>query len=180
MNVSIRRMTADDVLAVALIDSMSMALPWSPRTYANEIHASHSRCFVAEAMLDMPLDYAAPPNVPVESFTRPAGQLVVVGMLVMWLILDEAHIATLAVHPQARHTGVGRLLVQAALREAAGEGMTSALLEVRAGNLAAQALYVELGFAEVGRRPRYYKDNGEDAILMTLSPLSESNVLSSP
>jgi ribosomal-protein-alanine N-acetyltransferase len=175
MNVSIRKMTADDVLAVALIDSMSMALPWSPRTYANEVSVSHSRCYVAETVPDAPLEFVAPPNVLVESFTCPAGEPAVVGMLVMWLILDEAHIATVAVHPQVRRAGIGRLLMETALHDAAAEGMKSSLLEVRAGNLAAQTLYRDLGFEEVGRRPRYYKDNGEDAVLMTLSPL-ESNV----
>ena len=58
-----------------------------------------------------------------------------------------------------------------ALEKAYAEGARSVLLEVRAGNEAAQNMYKRFGFEEVGRRERYYKDNNEDAILMTLKRL---------
>ena len=82
--------------------------------------------------------------------------------------IAEAHIATLATHPELRRNGIGRRLLARALQQAAQEGLRSAYLEVRAGNQAAQALYRSFGFVEDGRRPGYYKDNGEDAILMSL------------
>jgi ribosomal-protein-alanine N-acetyltransferase len=59
------------------------------------------------------------------------------------------------------------------LRQAAGLGARSATLEVRVGNPSAQALYRKFGFQIVGRRKGYYKDNGEDALLMTADKLSE-------
>ena len=58
------------------------------------------------------------------------------------------------------------------------EGVVSSFLEVRASNVAAQAMYYKFGYEEVGRRPRYYKDNDEDAILMTLEPLNVERLAS--
>ncbi len=141
----VRRMTAADVPAAAQIDAMSESLPWSERSFRAELETPYSRGWVAET----------------------GGQ--VVGLLILWLVVDEAHIATIAVHPDFRRRGIGRQLLKTALEDAAAEGAKSGLLEVRAGNLAAQELYKQFGFAEVGRRPKYYRDNGEDAVLMTLT-----------
>jgi ribosomal-protein-alanine N-acetyltransferase len=97
----------------------------------------------------------------------------IVGMIVIWMIVDEAHIATIAVHPNFRRQGIAKILVTAGLAEAVKHEMKTVTLEVRAGNLAAQALYRQFGFGSVGIRPRYYKDNAngvtayEDAIIMT-------------
>ena len=92
-------------------------------------------------------------------------------MLVLWLIVDEAHVATIATHPDFRRQGIGEKILTVALKDAAKAGATHALLEVRATNEAAQTMYRKFGFEAVGRRPKYYKDNGEDAILMTLHHL---------
>jgi ribosomal-protein-alanine N-acetyltransferase len=94
-------------------------------------------------------------------------------MIVVWLILDEAHIATLAVHPEFRRKGVGSQLLEAALIEARNKGAREAMLEVRASNHIAQALYKDYGFEVVHRRPRYYRDNNEDALLMNLNNLDD-------
>lgn len=91
----------------------------------------------------------------------------VVAHLVVWWVAGELHIMTLATHPGHRRAGHARGLLQWALKEGTREGAChQALLEVRAGNAAACALYRSLGFDEVGRRRRYYRD-GEDAVLMT-------------
>ncbi len=148
MKINVRRMQTADVPSVVRIDRMSMAVPWPARVYTREVTTAHTRAWVAEAEAE------------------------VVGMLVLWMIVDEAHIATVAVHPQYRRRGVSEALVRTALQEAANEGAVTALLEVRAGNTAAQNLYRKIGFEVVGRRRGYYKDNGEDAILMTLERLS--------
>jgi len=95
----------------------------------------------------------------------------IVGMVVSWVILDELHIATLAVHPDYRRQGIGRLILTEALQDGYRAGTRYALLEVRAGNEAAQNLYRKFGFKTVGLRPKYYKDNGEDAALMNLDDL---------
>jgi ribosomal-protein-alanine N-acetyltransferase len=92
----------------------------------------------------------------------------IVGMLVAWLIVDEIHIATLAVHPEFRRQGIGEKLLLHTLKSARDENVVKSFLEVREGNLAARAMYRKFGFVEDGVRKRYYKDNNEDAILMTL------------
>ncbi|MEW6028193.1 MAG: ribosomal protein S18-alanine N-acetyltransferase [Chloroflexota bacterium] len=150
MTLVVRRMTAPDVPAAAQIDAMSESLPWPERSFRAELETPYSRGWVAET----------------------GGR--VVGLLVLWLIVDEAHIATIAVHPDFRRRGIGRLLLKTALEAVAAEGAKSGLLEVRAGNLAAQELYKGFGFVEVGRRPKYYKDNGEDAVLMNLAHLEKT------
>jgi ribosomal-protein-alanine N-acetyltransferase len=95
----------------------------------------------------------------------------VVAMIVIWIIIDEAHIGSIAVHPDYRRRGIGRRILLQALIEAGKKGATMATLEVRRSNLPAQAMYRQLGFSGVGVRPRYYRDNGEDALLMTLQEL---------
>jgi N6-L-threonylcarbamoyladenine synthase len=89
-----------------------------------------------------------------------------VGFLLADRVRDEVHVLAVAVVPERRRRGIARALVLAALARAAGEGAARAHLEVRAGNAPALSLYRGLGFAEVGRRPRYYTD-GEDALLLT-------------
>ena len=148
MSLIIRGMTIDDVPAAHEIDKSSFTLPWPERSLRFEVSNNPvARCWAAE------LD----------------GR--VVGMLVLWMIIDEAHIATLAVHPDFRRQGIAKQLLVIALEKASEEGAQSALLEVRAGNEAAQTLYQKYGFEVVGRRERYYKDNNEDAVLMTLKRL---------
>jgi ribosomal-protein-alanine N-acetyltransferase len=83
-----------------------------------------------------------------------------------WIVADELQILTVAVHPDERRRGHAARLVQHMLDEGARAKVRVASLEVRASNEPAQALYRKLGFHDVGRRPRYYADNGEDAVLM--------------
>jgi [ribosomal protein S18]-alanine N-acetyltransferase len=149
MNVRIRRMTAADVPVVAQLDRMSFSLPWPEHSFYYEVQDNPAaRCFVGETE---------------------AGRIV--AMVISWLIVDELHVATIAVHPEFRRQGIGQCLLDEALRDGRAAGIQHALLEVRAGNTAAQALYRKFGFEVAGRRPKYYKDNGEDAILMTLEHL---------
>lgn len=147
--ISIRHMKLADVSAVYALDVLSFSLPWSERSFRYEVTGNtNARNWVAE--------------LPQQGTVR------LVGMLVLWFILDEAHIATLAVHPQFRRRGIARRILQTALSAAYKEGARRALLEVRAGNQAALKMYEEMGFEIVGRRNHYYHDNDEDALLMTL------------
>ena len=145
---NIRRMTLDDLAQVVAIDKASFSLPWPERSFRFEISDnSASRAWVAEE----------------------DGK--VVGAIVAWLLVDEAHIATIATHPDFRRRGIASKLLSHALRMMMNEGALTSVLEVRESNLAAQEMYRKFGFEETGRRPRYYKDNSEDAILMTLHDL---------
>ena len=170
--VVIRHMQASDLLQVVLLDHMSFSLPWSPRAFEYELANPMARRWVAETVVENArVRYHAPMSLAVADVEKQPGERAVIGMLVLWLITGEAHIATLAVHPDFRRGGIGRRIIVTALEDAARRGMRSALLEVRAGSIGAQNLYRGLGFEVVGRRPRYYRDTGEDAILMTLSHL---------
>jgi [ribosomal protein S18]-alanine N-acetyltransferase len=96
---------------------------------------------------------------------------------VVWLIIDEAHVATLATHPDFRRLGIGTKLLSHALRHMIDEGARSSFLEVRESNSSAQDMYRKFGYEASGRRPRYYKDNNEDAILMNLASLKAENLI---
>lgn len=155
MEITIRQMTLNDVEQVHAIDVASFSMPWTERSFRFELtENTNSRLYVAE----MRSGGAAPR---------------LAGMIVIWMILDEAHIGTIAVHPDFRRLGIGRRLLAVALLEAAKEQAKQAFLEVRRSNEAAQALYAAFGFEVVGVRPRYYRDNHEDALLMTLFQLDE-------
>ena len=93
------------------------------------------------------------------------------GYLCGSIIGDEFHISNIAVDPSLRRRGLGTKLLLSALVEASHYGATSASLEVRASNRAAQSLYRNFGFTELGRRRRYYSDPVEDAIIMWLHPI---------
>ncbi len=88
-----------------------------------------------------------------------------------WLLMDEAHIATIASHPDWRGCGLGQWLMLALLDAAMARGAVSSTLEVRAGNLPARRLYEKLGYEVTGVRKRYYRD-GEDGLIMTTPPLA--------
>ncbi|WP_163195704.1 ribosomal protein S18-alanine N-acetyltransferase [Clostridium thermarum] len=91
---------------------------------------------------------------------------VVVGFGGMWIIIDEAHITNIAVHPEFRGFGIGSMLVDALINICKIEGVTAATLEVRVSNFKAINLYKKFGFVEEGIRKSYYEDNKEDALIM--------------
>ena len=90
------------------------------------------------------------------------------GMILARTIMDESEVLTLAVMPAARRQGLGRTLLLAAMRRAAAGDARTMFLEVAEDNAAARSLYASVGFAEVGRRRRYYA-NGDDALVMRVS-----------
>ncbi len=150
----LRRMLLEDVPAVHALDVISFSLPWTERSYRFEVTENPpSRPWVAEVV-------------------KADGSKQIAGMLVIWLIIDEAHIATIAIHPDHRRHKIGEKLLARGILEAAREGAVKAFLEVRRGNLPAQAMYRKFGFVETGFRSHYYQDTGEDALLMTLEPIN--------
>lgn len=149
MRIVIRKMTVQDVPAVSQIDRMSFSMPWPEHSFQYEVAENRvARCFVAET-----------------------DDRRIAAMIVSWIIVDEMHIATIATHPDFRRQGIGERILRDALQDGRDAGAHLAFLEVRASNEAAQAMYRKFGFRVSGKRPRYYKDNSEDAILMTLEPL---------
>lgn len=95
----------------------------------------------------------------------------VVGYHCFWIVFEELRLMNLAVRESMRRQGLGRALVQEAVRIALDQEATRAVLEVRASNEPARALYTQMGFVQVGTRPQYYTNPIEDAVLMERSPL---------
>jgi ribosomal-protein-alanine N-acetyltransferase len=156
LKINIRAMQESDLLEVLEIDRQSFTMPWPASAYNYELFENQSsKLWVAETV-------------------EAAGPGKVIGMIVVWFIIDEAHIATIAVHPEHRGRGIARKLLTTAIKEIIQQGFEIATLEVRAQNLAAQNLYREFGFQVVGARPRYYRDNNEDALIMTVKGLDQS------
>lgn len=142
-------MIIDDLSAVLQIDRQSFPLPWPERSYRFEL----SKNPAAHLMVaDLDED----------------GQQAVVGFIGCWIIADEVHISTLAVHPDHRRQGVGERLLLKMLDWALSKGVETASLEVRVSNRAAIGLYQKHGFSIEGRNAGYYRDNNEDALLMIL------------
>jgi len=88
----------------------------------------------------------------------------VIGYGGLWVLFDEGHITTLAVHPLHRKAGTGSFLLEHMLRKARANGATQVFLEVRDSNLAARRLYEKFKFKVIGRRKNYYLN--EDALVM--------------
>ena len=114
---------------------------------------------------------AAPDAPPVEAEIRPYAPIL--GWGGFWLMVDEAHIATVASHPDYRGCGLGQWLMLALMDAAKDRGATTVTLEVRAGNTPAIKLYDKLGFQVTGQRVAYYRD-GENALIMTTPRLDDS------
>ncbi len=147
----IRRMTLDDVDAVAAIEAATFPTPWSRDAFVSEMRHVAARYLVAE------LD----------------GQ--VIGFAGAWIILDESHITNIAVLADYRGQGIGRKLTEGLLQYLSNLGAAYATLEVRRSNLIAQHLYQSLGFVALGVRKRYYEDNREDALIMICERLPDAD-----
>lgn len=182
--INIRTMDEKDLERVHEIDQQSFSLPWPGRAFRYELKENpNALLWVAEATsveCDLLADdevmdqYSSSTVAHADSSSylprnEESQNRLVVGMIVVWMILDEAHIATLAVDPQYRGTGIAGRLLDTALQTAVQRNANQVTLEVRAGNQAAIALYRRYNFQVIGNRPRYYKDNNEDALIMTLN-----------
>ena len=171
-----RPMRAEDIPEVVAIDRVSFPIPWSSRTYAFEINNNETSQMV---VLETP---APPPPEPtglggVFRWLLHGGatsETAIIGYGGCWLIAGEAHISTIAVHPAYRGKGLGELLLVGMLQRALNLGGEYSVLEVRISNEPAQALYRKYEYTIVGRRPGYYRDNGEDAYLMEARPLDNA------
>ena len=147
MEYFVRPMERADLDVCAVIEQ-SAGDPWSlaqlSEELENQLAGGASRLFVAQA-----------PGQPVA------------GLAAWQLAAGEASLYTLTVAPEARRTGAGSALLRRSLEALRGEGAEVAFLEVRASNAGAIALYEQAGFVADGRRPRFYQNPTEDALIMT-------------
>jgi len=88
------------------------------------------------------------------------------GFVMMRVVADEGEILTIAVRQDARRSGAGRALIEAAVKAAAASGVKRLFLDVAENNEAARALYAATGFREVGCRCQYYADGADARVLM--------------
>jgi [ribosomal protein S18]-alanine N-acetyltransferase len=147
-----RKMEPEDVPAVAELERSIFGDPWPEAAFAREIDEARTSW----------------PRVAVDPET---GEIL--AYLVGWFVADEAHLANLAVAPRSRRRGIAQRLVNELVEEGTRRQSRFVLLEVRRSNRAAKAFYGKNGFYPVTVRPHYYRDNGEDAIVM-VKPLTES------
>jgi len=141
--IRLRRMQYRDVAQVAALEKAVFPRPWSEASFLREVEENPvARYLVADREGEI-LGYAG-----------------------AWVVLDECHITNIAVAEDARGQGLGRRLMEALMQYVSNLGAAWADLEVRVSNDRAQRLYASVGFVSVGKRKRYYEDNGEDAYLM--------------
>jgi ribosomal-protein-alanine N-acetyltransferase len=175
---SLRHMELDDVPQVVAIDRESFSAPWSARSYAYE---------VSESSYSYMLVLAQTVETPVEGWRRwlhllggdeegHHTQQRILGYGGLWKIMDEAHISTIASHPDERGKGYGELLLAAMIKRSITLGAGYVVLEVRVSNTVAQNLYHKYEFEVVAVKKNYYRDDREDAYDMRLD-LSKPGVI---
>jgi ribosomal-protein-alanine N-acetyltransferase len=169
-----RPMQQDDIPEVLQIDRASFSTPWSARTYHFEINnRATSHLVVLEHQPNNGLEVRSLLGIMQRlRGTKAASQITGYGGC--WLIAGEAHISTIAVHPDFRGRSLGELLLASMLQRAIHLEAHYSVLEVRESNTIAQALYQKYEYEVVGRRRGYYRDDGEDALLMEVRPLNEA------
>jgi ribosomal-protein-alanine N-acetyltransferase len=143
---SISRMTAADIRAVMRIEALSFPTSWPPSAFASELNDNKlAHYFIGRA-------------------GDGEGDVVAYGGI--WVILEDSHITTIAVHPDWRGKKYGEEMLVHLLREAIERGASWITLEARESNAVAQRLYRKYGFTIVSTRRAYYSDNGENAVVM--------------
>jgi [ribosomal protein S18]-alanine N-acetyltransferase len=153
---AVERATPEDVLALAALEAACFSHPWT----ADQLSAELALGPPGEVLL------ARGPRAG-------AGEGPKLGAYCAYrVVLDEMQVMNVAVDPAWRRRGVARFLLGLAMRRAARSGARTALLDVRAGNLAALALYASLGFEPVGVRRGYYSVPPEDALVLRLAGLA--------
>lgn len=139
-----RRLTEDDLAAVAALEAAAFPTPWTGEQYRAVMR--HGGCVLFGAWLEASL----------------AGYIAVA----MQPGAGEMEVYNIAVSAELRRRGIGKKLLRLTLEAAARNGIARAILEVRASNSPAIALYRSLGFEQVGERKAYYHDTGEDALVL--------------
>jgi ribosomal-protein-alanine N-acetyltransferase len=157
LNISISQATLEDLEGIIKIEQVSFTTPWSRKSFEAELQGNEFSVTLAA-----------------RSEVSPEHNKLLVGYICFWLVFDELRFLTLAVTSKLRRRGIASKLVARAIDLGFAKGTQRGLLEVRESNQAAQALYRKLGFKVYAKRKSYYTNPDEDAILMSLDPLSGS------
>lgn len=175
LHVIVRPMTVDDIDKVVVLDRLAFPNPWPSYTYRHEILSNQTSTMLvleaanAEPRADEPGGWLL--NRFIGRRLPDTSSYPLVGYSGFWKIADEAHISTIAVHPDWRGHKLGELLIWTMFHLAMQQDARMMTLEVRVSNDVALNLYHKYGFEITGKRRNYYRDNLEDAHVMTAAPL---------
>lgn len=153
VTVRVEPMTVADIEAVHAIERLSFPVPWPTYAFRQELETNRMAHYLVARVGDELVAYGG-----------------------VWLMFDDAHVTSFAVLPAWRRHGVGGRLMLELMELCQDLGARVATLEVRLSNQPARLLYQRFGFRPVGIRPRYYSDNGEDALIMTTEPLESADM----
>lgn len=143
VKMAIREMVVEDIPAILEIDASSFLTPWTEEVYKNELtNNEYAQYFVVETEEE------------------------IVGYIGLWIVLDDAQVTNIAIRPAYRGYKIGEKLFGFAVSYLMEQGIERLSLEVRESNTVAQNMYRKFGLVSGGVRKNYYKDNGEDALLM--------------
>ena len=192
-------MRLEHIPAVSAIEKLSFPQPWPQNAYRREISENRMAHYIVARRIGARSESQPPAPEPPPSGQPASGDLIgrlsrflrspepprspqleeelrsIVGYAGIWVMTDEAHITTIASHPDVRGQGVGEFLLVALVHRAIAVGARWMTLEVRASNATAQNLYRKYTFKEMGVRRRYYSDNGEDALVMWTDALDSES-----
>jgi [ribosomal protein S18]-alanine N-acetyltransferase len=165
----VEAMAVGDLDAVMAIEQVAHAAPWPASAYRHELEQND----LAHYIVLLPGDGDAGNTNGLRSrllgwLRRPRGGRAVIGYGGFWLMAGEAHISTIAVDPEWRGMGLGELLLLELIERAIDLKAEMVTLEVRISNTTAQNLYSKYQFEITGTRKRYYRNNNEDAHIMTV------------
>jgi ribosomal-protein-alanine N-acetyltransferase len=178
----IDRMTLADVPRVIEIERLAYPSTWPPSAYRKELQDNRWAHYIVLRDKQITAERVTVPPQESEKMRRffpfpflsgrsvptvPSPELTsIIGFAGLWLMVDEAHITTIAMHPNHRGQGLGEFMLVALIDIAYQIGAKWVTLEVRISNSIAQNLYRKYGFREAGMRHKYYSDNQEDALIM--------------
>lgn len=152
LSLQIRRAIPADIEGLVNIEEKCFTSPWSRESIFNDLENNPcARYLVCEYNNEL------------------------IGYAGIWIILDEGHITNIAILPEFRSLGIGKILFQCLLEYASNLGVSYTTLEVRQSNLLAQKMYKSMNFFHVHTRKKYYEDNGEDAYLMVCDKMPEAD-----
>ena len=190
----LRPMTADDVTAVRRIERSAYGSQWPATSFEAELRNQLASYLVAVEELvseepgitpgiDAPAPLVPPQRRGIAAWARrmlrrmPASDASrIVGFAGAWFMIDQLHITTIAVAPREQHRGIATRLLLDCVTMGQDAELPTVVLEVRPTNERARELYARFGFREIGRRVAYYKDNGEDAIIMQTDDLASEDM----
>ena len=176
--IALRPMTRSDLRQVQRIERDAYGDAWPQTTFEQELDNGLAHYFVAVALPPEDGTSAAPPLRRVLSPLRWLARLgrtrdPLLGFAGLWYTVDQLHLVTIAVAARHQRRGIARRILLHCFEMAGEAGLPSIALEVRTSNERAIRLYESFGFRRAGRRPRYYTNNGEDAIVMLTPELDE-------